>query len=126
MGLNWRKCLDWADFYIYVPVYISTTLWPWVVFSSAVLHYFPQKRERVQLHLLKRTMYHNILFSLCVFFFFGLVSDEFHPLGNIRGVFFLLKSRSLKYLFTKFPQFLLLLTFWSPTNYVSDYCDKTH
>lgn len=31
--------MDWANFYIYVPVYISTTLWPWVVFSSAVLHY---------------------------------------------------------------------------------------
>lgn len=39
--LNWQKCLDWANFYIYVPVYISTTLWPWVVFSSAVLHYSP-------------------------------------------------------------------------------------
>lgn len=38
-----EKCMDWANFYIYVPVYISTTLWPWVVFSSAVLHYSPHK-----------------------------------------------------------------------------------
>lgn len=43
VGINWQKCLDWANFYIYVPVYISTTLWPWVVFSSAVLHYSPHK-----------------------------------------------------------------------------------
>lgn len=43
VGFNWQKCLDWANFYIYVPVYTSTTLWPWVVFSSAVLHYVPHK-----------------------------------------------------------------------------------
>lgn len=28
VGLNWQKSLDRANFYIYVPVYISTTLWP--------------------------------------------------------------------------------------------------
>lgn len=38
---NWQKLFDWANFYIYVLVYISTTLWPWVKCSSAEPHYAP-------------------------------------------------------------------------------------
>lgn len=43
--INWQKLFDWANFYIYVLVYISTTLWPWVKCSSAELHYSPHKGE---------------------------------------------------------------------------------
>lgn len=41
IGFNWQKLFDWANFYIYVLVYISTTLWPWVNCSSAELDYSP-------------------------------------------------------------------------------------
>lgn len=84
-GIKLAK-MDWANFYIYVPVYISTTLWPWVVFSSAVLHYphFPHKGKKLQLHLLTWTMYHK-MFSLCVFFL-ALCQMSFNLSANVRGV----------------------------------------
>lgn len=51
---NWLKSLDWANFYIYVPVYFATVLLPWwycvVQFSIT----FPTKGENLDSSFIKK------------------------------------------------------------------------
>lgn len=128
VSLNWQIPLDRANFYMYVPVYISTTPLALGGIQQCSPALLLSHREKVQLHLLTRTMYHQ-MFVLFFFllFCFGLVSVVFQPLRNIRGacvcVYVLVRVFSptkqvIKNIFLLISQSLSSLTFWSLWQFV--------
>lgn len=84
---------------------ISTTLWPWVVSSSAVLHYFPHKGRECSFFICQREQCTIRCFCFCLLASCQLSFNLWQIVGGVCAFFLFYKKQVIKNnLFTKFPK----------------------